>query len=82
MALIAVYAVVNIRAAETRVIEIGRVPAPMALRALENRVVRGIGMAHGTNSVGAAMSQGEESVVEHRTGPGRRGVARHARRRE
>ena len=74
MALIAIHTVVDI-SAEVRVIEIGRVPASVALRTLENQVVCGIRMARSAHAVGIAVIHGEIGVVEHRAGPGRCRVA-------
>jgi len=74
MALIAVYAVVDIPA-DVRVMEIGRVSAPMANGALEDRVVRGINVACGAHAIGPAVIHGEIRMVECCPGPGRRGVA-------
>jgi hypothetical protein len=76
MALIAVHTVVDVPAA-LRVTEIGRVPAPMTLRALENRIVRGICMARSTHAVCrvSAVSHGEKGMVEYCAGPGCRRVA-------
>jgi hypothetical protein len=76
MALITIHAVVNIPA-DARVIEIGGDPASMALSALEDRIVSGIRVAHGAHAARGifTVSQGEISMVEHRAGPGRCGVA-------
>ncbi len=75
MALIAINAVVHIPA-DARVVEIGRVPAPVTgLGAREDRIVRGIGVAGSTHRVGVAMSFGEPGMVKHRAGPGRCRVA-------
>ena len=74
MALIAVNAVVHIPA-DGGMTEIGRVPAPMANGALEDRVVRGINVACSTHAVGPAVIQGEIRMVECCPCPGRRGVA-------
>jgi len=69
MALIAINAVVHITP-DVRVIEIGRVPAPMALRALEDQVIRGIDMARSAHAVCVPVIQGEISMVECCAGPG------------
>lgn len=74
MALIAIYAVVHIPA-DVRVTEIRRIPASVALRALENQVVRGIDMARSAHAVGVAMINGEIGVIECCPEPGCRGVA-------
>jgi hypothetical protein len=74
MALIAIHTVVDI-SAEVRVLEIGRVPAPVALRTLENQVVRGISMARSAHAVGIAVIHGEIGVIECCAGPGCRRVA-------
>ena len=74
MALIAIHAVVDI-SAEVWVIEIGRVPASVALRTLENQVVRGISMARSAHAVGIAVIHGEIGVIECCAGPGCRRVA-------
>ena len=54
MALVTIHAVVHIPA-DVRVMEIVRVPAPMATRALENGVVVRIRVAGGTNAVSVAV---------------------------
>jgi len=74
MARIAINAVVHIPA-DARVMEIGCVVVPVATRALEDRVVRGIRVAGRTDAVRPAMSLGEPGMVEHRAGPGRCRVA-------
>ncbi len=76
MTLIAVHTVVHIPA-DAGMPEIGRVPAPMALGTLEDRIVRGIRVADRTHAVGgvAPVSQGEKGVTESRAGPGRGCVA-------
>ena len=74
MALIAINAVVHITA-DVRVVEIGRVPAPMALRALEYQVIRGINMARSTHAVGVPVIHGEIGVIECCAGPSCRRVA-------
>jgi hypothetical protein len=74
MALIAIYAVVHIPA-HVRVTEVCRVPASVALRALENQVVRGVNMAHSAHAVGVAVIHGEIGVIECCAGPGCGGVA-------
>ena len=74
MALIAIHAVVHIPA-DVGVTEIRRIPASVALRALENQVIRGILMAGSANAVGVAMIQGEIGVIECCAGPGCRRVA-------
>ena len=81
MALIAIHAVVDIPT-DVRVREIGRVPAPMATRALENHVVRGIDVAYAADAVGSAMIHGEEVMGERRSQPSGGGVARRACGRE
>jgi len=55
MALVAVHAVVDIPA-DVRVTEIGRVPAPVATRALENRVVVRIRVAGRAHAVSIPVS--------------------------
>jgi hypothetical protein len=76
MTLITIYTVVYI-SADAGMMKIGRVPAPMALRALEDRVVRGIGMARSTHAVGRVLTmiQGKIGVIEYCAGPGCRRVA-------
>ena len=76
MTLITIHTVVHIPA-DAGMPEIGRVPAPMALGTLEDRIVRGIRVADRTHAVGgvAAVSQGEKGVTESRAGPGRGCVA-------
>jgi len=68
MALVTVHAVVHIPA-DVRVMEIVRVPAPMATRALENRVVGWTRVAGGTNAVSIAVINVEPGVVERCAGP-------------
>jgi hypothetical protein len=55
MALITIHAVIYIPA-DVRVPEIGRVPAPMATRALENRVVAWIRVAGRAHTVSIPVS--------------------------
>ena len=76
MTLITINAVVHI-SADARVPEVGRDPAPMALGALEDRIVRGIRVADRAHAIGgvAAMSPGEKRMTERRAGPSRRCVA-------
>ena len=77
MALVAVHAVVHIPA-DVRMLEIARVPAAMAIRALEYRVVAGIGVTGRADSICVAVVDVEPGVIEHGPGPcGRRmaGVA-------
>ena len=81
MALIAIYAVVNIPA-DVRVAEIGRVSSPVALRALEDQVVRRIDVARSAHAVGVPMIQGEIGMIECCAGPGCRRVAGRAGGRE
>jgi hypothetical protein len=81
MALVAVHAVVDIPA-DVRVMEIVRVPAPMATRTLENRVVVRIRMAGGTNTVGVAVINVPPAVIKSRAGPCRCVVTGGASRRE
>ena len=81
MALIAIYAVVHITA-NVRVTEIRRIPASVALRALEYQVVRGIDMARSAHAVGVPVIQGEIGMIECRAGPGCRRVAGCTRCRE
>jgi len=63
MALVTVHAVVHI-AADVRVMEIVRVSAAMATRALENRVVGWTRVAGSTNAVSIAVIHVEPGVVE------------------
>jgi hypothetical protein len=74
MALITIHAVVHITA-DVRVAEIGRVPAAVALRALENQVVRRIDMARSAHPIGVPVIHGEISMIECCASPGCRGVA-------
>src|SRR6266853_3739685 len=76
MTLITIHTVVYIPA-DAGMPEIGRGPAPMALGALEDYIVRGIRVADRTHAVGgvAAVSQGEKGETESRAGPGRGCVA-------
>ena len=62
--------------------EVGGVPAPVAARALEHRVIARIGMARGADSVGVAVARREVGVIESRPCPGRGRMARSARGRE
>jgi hypothetical protein len=68
MALVTIHAVVHIPA-DVRVMEIVGVPAPMATRALENRVVGWTRVAGGTNAVSIAVFNVEPGVVERRPSP-------------
>ena len=54
----------------------------MAVRALEDRVIRRIGVTGGTHSTGSSMIGWKPRVIERCPGPGRGGVARLARGRE
>ena len=81
MALVAVHAVVHIPA-DVRVMEIGRVPAPMATRALENRVVVRIRVAGGTNAVSVAVILWEPGMVKRGSEPVRSRVTCRASCRE
>ena len=81
MALVTIHAVVHI-SADVRVMEIVRVPAPMATRALENRVVARIRVAGGTNAVSVAVIHWEPSVVKRGSEPARSRVASRASGRE
>jgi hypothetical protein len=81
MTLIAIDAVVHITA-DVRVTEIGRVPASVALRALENQVVRGINMARSAHAVGVAVIHGEIGVIECCAEPSCRRMASRAGCRE
>jgi hypothetical protein len=65
MALVAVNAVVHIPA-NIRVIEIRRVVASMATRALEDQVVVRIGVANRADSIRIPVIEREEGVVECR----------------
>ena len=62
MALIAINAVVHIPA-DVRVMEIGCVPAPVATRALKDRIVAGIRVAGAANRVRIAVIHVEERVI-------------------
>lgn len=77
MALIAIVAVVDI-AADSLMLRI-RLALGMAVCAREHGIVRGIGMAGRTHTIGSAMSCWEPGVIEYRTQPGSRTVARLAR---
>jgi len=79
--LVAVDAVVHV-STDARVTEIRRVIVPMAPRALEHRIVIRIGVAGGTDAVGAAVIQREVRVIEGRPCPCRGRMARRAGRRE
>src|ERR1700737_824132 len=81
MALITVNAVVHIPA-DIRVTEIVRVPSPMANRALEDRVIRGINMAGSTHAVGPAMIHGEKGMGERCPQPSCGRMTRRTSRRE
>ena len=72
MALITIHAVIYIPA-DVRVTEIGRVPAPMATRALENRVVVRIRVAGRAHTVSVPVGHWEPGMVERCPRP-RRGV--------
>jgi len=63
MALITIHAVIHIPA-DVRVMEIGRVPAPMATRALENRVIVRIRVAGRAHTVSVPMGHWEPGMVE------------------
>jgi len=75
MALIAVHAVVDI-AADVRVMEIVRVPAPMAgsIDARKDRVVVWVEVTGRADTVGIAMIDAPPGVVEGRAGPRCSGV--------
>ena len=83
MALITVNTIVNIPA-DGGMLKIGRIPTSVALRALEDRVVRRVGVAHRTHATGRvfAVRQGEPGVIECCAGPGSRRVAGHTGGRE
>lgn len=81
MARIAINAVVDIPA-DVRVMEIGCVIVPMASGALEDSKVAGIRMAGRTDSIGVAVIEIEQGVIEGRSGPRRGCVAALAGRRE
>ena len=81
MALVAVHAVVHVPA-DVRMMEVVCVPASVATRALENRVVVRIRVAGGANAVSVAMIHWEPGVVKGRPGPCRGVVTSGARRRE
>lgn len=81
MALVTVHAVVHIPA-DVRVMEIVRVPAPMATRALENGVVVRIRVAGGTNAVSIAVIHWEPGVVKGGSEPARSRVTSRASSRE
>ena len=66
--MIAVNAVVHIPA-DVRVVELGCGPAPVAIRALEHRIVARIGVARGANSLRVAVSHGEPGVVKRGSQP-------------
>ena len=81
MALVAVHAVVDIPA-DVRVTEIVRVPAAMAARALENRVVAGIRVASRAHTVSVPVGHWEPGMVERCPRPRRCVVASRAGGRE
>ena len=81
MALVAVHAVVHIPA-DVRVMEIVRVPAPVATRALENRVVARTRVAGGTNAIGVTVIHREPGMVKSRSSPRCRCMTSCAIRRE
>jgi len=62
---VAIHAVVHIPA-NIRVTEVGRVPAAMAIRALEDRVIHLVLVAGGTDTVRVAVIHREEGVVLRR----------------
>ena len=77
VALVAVHAVIDV-AIDVRVVEVRRVVAAMALRALEDRVVVRIGVACGAHAVGVAVINRELRVLRMVEGcrrPGSRRVA-------
>jgi hypothetical protein len=75
MALIAINAVINIPA-DILVMEIGRVPVPMASGALKDTIVTGVRMASRTDAIGVPVIHIEPRVIEGRSRPRRGGVAR------
>jgi len=77
VALVAVHAVVYIPA-DVRVTEIVRVPAAMAARALENRVVAGIRVASRAHTVSVPVGHWEPGMVERCARPCRCVVASRA----
>lgn len=77
MALVAIHAVVHVPA-HVRVLEIVRVPAPVATRTLENHVVVRIRVAGGTDTVSVAVIHVKPGVVESCAGPRSSVVASHA----
>jgi hypothetical protein len=81
MTLITINAVINI-SANVRVMEIVRVPAPMATRALENHVVVRIRMAGRAHTVGVPVGHWEPGMVERCPRPRSCVMARSASRRE
>jgi hypothetical protein len=81
MALITIGAVVHIPA-HIGVMEVGGVSAPVATRALEDRVVVGIRVTGRTDPVRVAVVDVEPRVIERRSRPCARGVTGGARRRE
>jgi len=80
MALVAIDAVIHVGAyaAVPRV----RRRGGMASSALKNRIVAGIGVARGANTLGVAVGNRKPGVIERRSGPRRGGVAAGTARRE
>jgi len=76
VALVAIHAVVNV-SADIPVFRIG-VRFCVAIGALENAVVTGVGMASRADSIGVAMIGREPGVIEGRTQPTGRRVATRA----
>jgi hypothetical protein len=81
VALVTIHAVIDIPA-DVRVTEIGRVPAPVATRALENRVVARIRVAGRAHTVSVPVGHWEPGMVERCPCPCRCIVASRAGGRE
>jgi len=81
MALVTIHAVIDVPG-HIGVMETGGVPAPMAVRTLENRIIVSINVAGRANAIRAAVVQREPRVVEGCARPCGRSMAGLARGRK